>query len=134
FGILFYQAIEASRDGSPLVTDDLVTQLCRVTKVSLKSQLALSVAWLQAPHEVTRLEGGKFLRTKLREFLSPSGRGQRLSEPLLHALLSALRGQELKEALDDKDRHALSKQLIELYPDFDTSSSPVAGLVDLQRM
>ncbi|CAE8600841.1 unnamed protein product, partial [Polarella glacialis] len=43
FGILFYQAIEASRDGSPLVTDDLVTQLCRVTKVSLKSQLALSV-------------------------------------------------------------------------------------------
>lgn len=132
FGVLLCQAVEASREGG--VLEDFVTHVCKVAKVQLRGQLSLAVACLQSTNEVTHREGAKFLRTKLREYVSPGGRGQRLSEPLLHQLLASLRGTELEEAIpQEHDRESLFKQLVDLHPDVDVSRGPCAGLLASQK-
>ena len=101
-------------------------------QVPLRGQLTLSVACLNSAHAVSRTEGAKFLKAKLKEYTS-SGQKFKLPESLLHALLLAIRGPELEETMEEKDRDTLFKQLVELHPDVDTSKSPIAGLAHIGR-
>ncbi|KAH9125136.1 hypothetical protein AeMF1_004201 [Aphanomyces euteiches] len=91
FTTFLCQAIDVAGNGSSVITEEFLTQFCKVIKLSLAQQITIGLSFAQSDVRGVAQEAIAFLKLKLPEL---SIAGSKLPPDVLHALVFLLRNEE----------------------------------------